>query len=100
VTNIGQHMRMLMVKFKLEGYFIYKIVGVTWCVGFFLVRILPSPYVLYQLLSADYSKFSGYQFWCVVLLTPLPFLLNGFWFFLIASGVVKFLKKSSKAKQG
>ena len=84
---------MILLRFGLHERPAYTVIGLTWCASFFLVRIVPSPYVAYHLLYADYALFSRFQFWCVVLLTPLPFILNSYWFFLLIGGVLKFLEK-------
>ena len=67
----------------------------SWVVTFFVVRILPSPYLFYHLVNGNYSAYTPYQFWCVFFLTPLPFILNSYWFYLLFTGVVKFLNKKN-----
>ena len=61
VTNIGQHARMIILKLGLEDKLAYTIIGVSWVIGFFLVRILPSPYLAYQLLKGSYGEYSNYE---------------------------------------
>ena len=95
LTNIGQHCRMILLKLGLEENPIYTVIGVSWVVAFFIVRILPSPYLFSHLVNANYSEFSSYQFWCVFFLCPLPFILNSYWFYLLFTGVIKFLNKKN-----
>ena len=61
VTNIGQHARMVFLKLGLEEKLAYTIIGVSWVIGFFVVRILPSPYLAYQLLKGSYAEYSNYE---------------------------------------
>lgn len=42
ITNIGQHLRMMLLKFGLEGRKVYTVIGVSWVIMFFAVRIAPS----------------------------------------------------------
>lgn len=93
LTNIGQHLRMMLLKLGLEDNKIYAVIGTSWVVAFFVVRILPSPYLFYHLVNGNYAAYTPYQFWCVFFLTPLPFILNSYWFYLLFTGVVKFLTK-------
>lgn len=79
VTNIGQHARMLLLKLGFEETKLYSIVGVSWVVSFFIVRIVPSPYCFFHLVNGNYSSFTTGEFWCVFFLTPLPFILNSYW---------------------
>jgi len=99
LTNIGQHLRMMLLKLGLEEVFLYSIVGVTWVLSFFVIRILPSPYLFYHLVEGNYAAFSQGEFWCVFFLTPLPFILNSYWFYLLFTGVVRFLTKSKPSRE-
>ena len=79
VTNIGQHSRMILLKLGLEEFVIYSIIGVSWVIMFFTVRIAPSPYLFYHLVNGNYASFTTGEFWCVACLCPLPFVLNSYW---------------------
>lgn len=70
---------MLLLRLGLEEKPIYKVIGVSWVVLFFGVRILPSPYLFFHLVNGNYAAYSAYEFWCVFVLTPLPFMLNSYW---------------------
>lgn len=87
---------MILLKFGLEEVFMYSIIGVSWVVSFFMIRILPSPYLFYHLVNGNYDSYSPGEFWCVFFLTPLPFILNSYWFYLLFTGVVRFLTKSRR----
>ena len=93
LTNIGQHCRMILLKLGLEGKKIYTFIGVSWVISFFVIRIAPSPYFFYHLVNGNYAAYTNWEFWCVFFLTPLPFILNSYWFYLLVSGVVKHLTK-------
>lgn len=99
VTNVGQHGRMLLLKLGFEETRVYRIVGVSWVVSFFVVRILPSPYLFFHLVNGNYVDFSTGEFWCVFFLTPLPFILNSYWFYLLFTGVVRFLTKDKHVSE-
>jgi len=99
LSNFGQHLRMILLKLSLEDTHVYRFISVSWVVAFFLVRILPSPYVFFHLVNGNYAAFSPYQFWCVFFLTPLPFIFNSLWFYFLVTGVVKFLSKKTPQQQ-
>jgi len=99
ITNVNQHLRMVLLKLGKEKSKLYVINGVLWVVVFFVVRIVPTPYVIQRMLRSSYAEYSQFDFNLCVLSTPIPFMLNGYWFYLLFSGVVKFLtKKKDKAK--
>ena len=86
---------MILLKLGLEDQRVYIYIGVSWVVAFFLVRILPSPYLFFHLVNGNYSSYTSWEFWCVFFLTPLPFILNSYWFYLLFTGVIKFLNKKN-----
>lgn len=90
---------MILLKLGLEDNLLYTLIGVSWVLLFFAVRILPSPYLFYHLVNGNYADFSSYQFWCVFFLTPLPFMLNSYWFYLLFTSVIKFLNKKHLTPQ-
>ena len=91
VTNIGQHVRIILLKLGHERSRIYLVNGVAWAVSFFVVRILPSPYLFYKMADCSYAAFSRADFVVAWATMPIPFVLNSFWFYLLASGVLRFL---------
>ena len=53
--------------------------GVMWVIAFFLVRILPSPFMVYKMVYGSYAAFSAFDFWLCITTCPLPFVLNSYW---------------------
>ena len=64
ITNVGQHLRVMLLKLGLDNRLAYTMIGVSWVVAFFVVRILPSPYIFYHLVKGNYSAFTTGEFWC------------------------------------
>jgi len=96
ITNIGQHLRIILQKLGFEKSRSYMINGVSWAVGFVLIRILPAPFFMYKILSGSYAQFSTFDFLLASLLMPIPFMLNAFWFYMIVLGVFKAVGKGKK----
>lgn len=96
LSNIGQHGRMLLLKLGYERSTAYRYIGTGWVVAFFFIRILPSPYMGYHMLHGNYAAFSPFEFGVTLACTPLPFILNSYWFYLLFTGVVKFLARGKK----
>ena len=92
LTNVGQHGRILLLKFGLESSRLYAIVGTSWVAVFFLIRIAPSPYLFYEIVNGNYSAYSSVEYGCVFFTTPLPFILNSYWFYLLFNSVIRFLE--------
>lgn len=93
MTNIGQHVRIILLRLGMERTRLYMFNGVGWAAVFFLVRILPSPYIFYKMVDCSYSAYTRADF-CIAWLTmPIPFILNSFWFYLLATGVLRLLAK-------
>ena len=106
VTGLPQHARMMMLKLGREAAPLYILVGVGWTLSFFLVRILPTPFLLQQLVWAESSRrgwaereVAPFDAWFAALTVPLPFVLNLYWFYLLVAGALKVLRKGS-AKGG
>ena len=57
--------------------------------------LAPSPYFFYHLVNGNYAAYTNWEFWCVFFLTPLPFILNSYWFYLLFTGVIKFHNKKN-----
>jgi hypothetical protein len=45
LTNVGQHARVMLTKLGFESSRLYAAVGMGWVGSFFLVRILPAPFI-------------------------------------------------------
>ena len=86
---------MMLLRLGLDTHFAYTIIGVTWVAAFFVVRILPSPYLFFYMVNGNYAAFSAFEFWTFFFTTPLPFMLNSYWFYLLFVGIVKFLNKKN-----
>jgi len=97
-TNVGQHGRGMLLRLGLKHTKLYMVVGISWIVLFFVVRIVPSPYALYKLAYGNYSSYNTFDFCLLWVTCPLPFLLNTYWFYLLVRGLVDFLKKAKDAK--
>jgi len=100
VTNIGQHVRIILLKLGHERSRLYLVNGVAWAVSFFVVRILPSPYLFYKMADCSYAAFSRADFVVAWATMPIPFVLNSFWFYLLASGVLRFLRTHALPRCG
>jgi len=96
VTNIGQHTRILLEKFDLKHSRLYAIVGTSWVVLFFLVRIAPSPYLFFELVNGNYSQYSNVEYAIMFVTTPLPFVLNSYWFYLLVTALSRFFVKKNR----
>merc|ERR1719291_1162942 len=59
VTNVGQHLRILLQKLGYENSRAWLLIGLSWTGGFFFVRILPAPYFIYKMLYGSYNSFSA-----------------------------------------
>jgi hypothetical protein len=53
-TNVGQHTRMLLLKLGYESTRLYTVIGVSWVTAFFLIRILPSPFIFYLIVRGGH----------------------------------------------
>jgi len=97
VSNIGQHSRILLEKFELKHSRLYAVVGTSWVVLFFLVRIAPSPYLFFELVNGNFAEYSRLEYAIMFVTTPLPFILNSYWFYLLVAGLSRFFEKKSQA---
>lgn len=100
LTNLGQHLRILLLKLGHEASRLYLWNGVAWAVAFFVVRILPSPYFFYKLVSSSYEQYSTFDFYLAAATVPLPFMLNSFWFYMLSIGVLNFRNKWQRMRGG
>jgi hypothetical protein len=88
VTNIGQHTRMILYKLGLKHTKTYLVVGVSWIGLFFVVRIVPGPYLFYKLCRGNYTAYNTFDSGLMMLTCPLPFMLNSYWFYLLVRGLI------------
>ena len=99
VTNIGQHTRMILYKLGLKHTRTYLVVGVSWILLFFVVRIVPGPYLFYKLCRGSYAAYNTFDFVLMMTTCPLPFMLNLYWFYLLVRGLISFLDESPPARE-
>jgi len=103
ITSILQNSRMIMARLGHDSSPLYAAVGLSWTLSFFVVRILPGPYLLYLaayiVMHNTWQPISLFMRWLGILTIPLPFLLNFYWFCLMIKGLVGFLKKYNSKKE-
>ena len=99
-TNIGQNAFMLANR----GGFFQKqemTIGIVWMIQFFVVRVVPVPYMLYAYFKIIFlSPPCGLSWpeWVVCLTTiPIPIALNLFWFYKIANKAMRMMRPKKKA---
>jgi len=91
LTNIGLNARWFCNE---VDHKLHTPVFLVWYIAFMIVRILPAPWLLYQLALGDYSQWDYYDK-CLGLFTLIPFGLNFFWFKLMTMGALKKLRGGS-----
>ena len=94
VTNIGQNLFMLANRGKVSFLQAVELpIGVLWMLAFFVVRILPVPYILYSYVNTMVLALgcgvSSAEWIAGLIMIPIPVCLNLFWF-------QKILKKASR----
>jgi len=103
ITGVLQHLRVIMARLGHDSSPLYAAVGLSWTLSFFVVRILPGPYLLYLaayiVMHNTWQPISLFMRWLGILTIPLPFLLNFYWFCLMIKGLVGFLKKYNSKKE-
>ena len=52
---------------------------VSWIGLFFVVRIVPGPYLFYKLCRGNYTAYNTFDSGLMMLTCPLPFMLNSYW---------------------
>jgi len=101
ITSILQNSRMIMARLGHDSSPLYVAVGLGWTLSFFVVRILPTPYMLY--LWVQYietcESVSMLMYVVGICTIPVPFLLNAYWFYCLIQGLAKFLAKYNSKKE-
>ena len=98
VTNIGQNAYLIASRGRLLPGEIP--IGVMWIASFFLVRILPVPWLLYAYVKTMVLQSCGLELAELVVgraTVPIPMLLNLFWF---QKMMKKLMRMSRRAKEG
>ena len=103
VTNIGQNLFLLANKAELFGKGKDMYIGLVWTLTFFVVRVLPVPYILYayvatHVLTPGGCNYSAGEYATSLLTVPIPICLNLFWFYKIVSKAMRMLGKQKKEK--
>lgn len=100
ITGVLQNLRLFMSKMGYDSSPLYVAVGAGWTLSFFIVRILPVPYFVYLyvyiLRYRTYEPTSAVLAWIGTFTVPIPWILNIYWFFLIAKGLAQFLAKYNR----
>jgi hypothetical protein len=84
VTNIGQNLFLLSNKVSLLPGGI--VIGCLWLLSFFVVRIVPVPWLVYaysKLFVLQSCGLTTFQTVLALVTVPIPMCLNIYWFFLI-----------------
>ena len=50
-------------------------------------RIAPSPYLFFELVNGNFILYSSLEYAVMFVTTPLPFVLNSYWFYLLVVGL-------------
>ena len=98
VTNIGQNAYLIASRGRLLPGEIP--IGVMWIASFFLVRILPVPWLLYAYVKTMVLQSCGLELAELVVgraTVPIPMLLNLFWF---QKMMKKLMRMFRRAKEG
>lgn len=99
ITNIGQHLRILIDKLGYKEHPVRIINGICWTLSFFVVRIAPIPYVLWEVLfvGQNLASFTTLDYVLIWITALIPVMMNTYWFYLIVTGLLAALTKG-KAK--
>lgn len=99
VTNIGQNLFLLSNKVNLfPGG---MVIGGLWALGFFLVRIVPVPWLVYayfKLFVLHSCGLTTFQRVLALVTVPIPMCLNLWWFYLITKKGMSMMR--GKPKRG
>jgi len=76
---------------------VYSLNGLVLLCVWTIIRIVPIPFVLWTLLTGDFSAFSWYHYILCWLAVPIPLYLNSLWYYLLVKGALKlYLAKGTK----
>ena len=100
VTNIGQNLFMLANRGKVPLLKPVELpIGIVWMIAFFIVRILPVPYLLYSyvntLILNGGCGMSTAEWVAGIVMVPIPVCLNIFWFNKIVNKAMRMLSGKS-----
>lgn len=99
LSNIGNNLYELAKLRKYSDGAVTRI-GLLWIVSFFLVRIVPAPYIAYAygLLLRTGCGLSTFERVVSLITVPIPMMLNGWWAYLMIAGARKALRGDGKAQ--
>jgi len=96
VTNVCLNLRTLLIKLSLTSGTPFLVVNVGFFISFFAARIAPIPFLASVWVKADWSRTTTSTFLGTALTTPLPVMLNCYWFYLACNGVMRMLRPAAK----
>ncbi|KAL1502979.1 hypothetical protein AB1Y20_011049 [Prymnesium parvum] len=94
ITNIGQNIFHACNKGNL-GSKITAVVGSCWLVSFFVVRIVPMPWLVYHYVKLHWEGGvgqTGLETVVSLVTIPLPWMLNTYWFILLSMKAIRMLR--------
>uniref|UniRef100_A0A7S2IN13 TLC domain-containing protein n=1 Tax=Haptolina brevifila TaxID=156173 RepID=A0A7S2IN13_9EUKA len=97
VTNIGQNLFLLANRSKLLPYEVP--VGVGWIISFFVIRVLPVPWLIWAYAKVVLLQSCGLttgETVAAAVCVPIPFGLNLYWFQKIISKALRMLSRARK----
>ena len=97
-SNIFLNARTLLLKFGRGSSRAFIVVSALFLVTFFLFRIAPIPLLVAGWARADWSHTTPATLTITALTTPLPVLLNIYWFGLALKGALKMLRPPPKTR--
>lgn len=98
LTNVGQNLFHFCNKCAAPPQ-LTAVVGVGWLLAFFVVRIVPLPWLVYQYVTLHLQGAVGQtavETGISLLTIPLPFMLNIYWFKMLVSKGLRMLKGDAK----
>ena len=100
LTNIGQNLYLVLREFKSS---FEMPIAVLWMLSFFVVRVLPVPWLLYVLIrivsqGADSCSITVFDLSLSLVTVPIPIGLNLFWFSKMVAKAQRMVNKTKKAK--
>jgi hypothetical protein len=98
-SNVLLNARTLLLKFQRGSSRAFIGVSAGFLVSFFLLRIAPIPLLAAGWARADWSHTTPATFAITALTTPLPVLLNIYWFGLALKGALKMLRPRKTREQ-
>ena len=96
VTNVCLNLRTLLIKLSLTSGAPFLLVNVGFFLSFLVARIAPIPFLASVWYKADWSRTTTSTLLVTALTTPLPVMLNCYWFYLVCNNVMRMLRPATK----